>query len=447
MKEKDEIQLSDHFTYGRLFRFVTPSVIMVVYISLYGMVDGFFVSNFTGKVPFAAISLIMPAVMIVGSIGFMFGAGGNAFVAQTLGEGDRERANRYFSMIIIVTTAVGIGIAIIGNLLLLPLAQLLGATEEMMPYCISYGRIMIMALPFFMLDSAFQGFLVTAEKPKLGLWITVGVGLVNVVLDWLFIVVFDWGTAGAASATFLAEVLGALLPAIYFLTDRKATICLVKTNLEWKIIGKSIVNGSSEFVSNIAVSVVSIAYNAQLIRYAGPEGVAAYGVIMYAGFIFVAILAGYSMGVEPITAYEYGAGDYKELKNMVSKSIWINLIGGFVICALSVAFARYMAMIFVGYDDALMKMTVTGLRIYSLSAIFMGLNMWSSSFFTSLGDGKTSAILSFLRTLVLELAAVMIIPALFGITGIWFSIDIAEGLSLIVTSVIFVKNGKKYGYM
>ena len=441
------IQLSEHFNYNKLLRFVMPSVIMMIFTSIYGVVDGLFVSNFVGKVPFAAINLIMPFLMVLGALGFMIGTGGSAIVAKTLGEKKREKANEYFSMLIYVTIISGIVIAFIGVLFIEPISEFLGAEGEMLKYCIVYGRIIIVALPAFMLQNVFQSFLITAEKPRLGLIVTVLAGITNMVLDFLFIAVFKWGVQGAALATAISQTVGGVLPFIYFTRKNDSLLQLTKAKFNGEILIKTCTNGSSELMSNISSSLVGMLYNFQLLRVAGENGVAAYGVIMYVNFIFVAIFIGYSIGTAPIVGYNYGAANNCELQNVFKKSLKILAITGVVLVAAGITLSGTLAKVFVGYDIELMEMTKRGLLIYSTAFIFTGFNIFGSAFFTALNNGLISAIISFLRTLVFQLLAILILPFFFDLNGIWFAIVVAELAAFVITVICLIIKRKEYKYI
>lgn len=440
------IQLSDHFNYTRLLRFTFPSMIMMVFTSLYSVVDGFFVSNFVGKTPFAAVNFIMPVLMILGSIGFMFGSGGSALVSKTMGEGNTDKAKRLFSLFVYSTAVCGVVLAIISFIFIRPIASLMGAEGEMLNNCVTYARILLVSLPFFMLQFEFQSFFIAAEKPQLGLVVTVVCGLTNMVLDALFMAVFSWGLVGAAAATAISQVLGGSIPIIYFCKANSGVLRLTKTKIDGKALLKACTNGSSELMSNISTSIVSMLYNFQLMKYAGENGIAAYGVLMYVNMIFLAIFIGYSTGVAPIVSYHYGAEHHSELKGLLRKSYVIIGIFAVIMFGLAEFLAKPLAGIFVGYDIELMEMTVKAFTIYSISFLFSGIAIYGSSFFTSLNDGLTSALISFLRSLLFQVAAVMILPIIFGIDGIWFSVVVAELVAAVMTILFIVAKKGKYHY-
>lgn len=440
------IQLSDHFSYRKLLRFTLPSIVMMIFTSIYGVVDGFFVSNYVGKTPFAAVNFIMPFLMILGAFGFMFGTGGSALIAKTMGEGDNAEAKRLFSLFVYVSAGCGVAVAILGIAFLRPIGAALGASGQMLDDCVAYGRIILMALPAYMLQYEFQSFLITAEKPQLGLMVTVAAGLTNIVLDALLVAVFHMGLRGAALATALSQCVGGIMPLFYFARPNSSLLRLTRCRFDGRALLRACVNGSSELMSNISMSIVSMLYNAQLIKYAGEDGVAAYGVLMYVNMIFLAAFIGYSVGIAPIISYHYGASNHDELKNLLKRSLAI--IGAFSLAMLLAAelLARPLATVFVGYDQGLLDLTLRGFVIFSFSFLFAGLAIFGSSFFTALNDGLTSALISFLRTLLFETAAVLIFPLIWGIDGIWLSIVAAELLAAVVTALFLAGKRKQYGY-
>ncbi|MDE6520520.1 MAG: MATE family efflux transporter [Ruminococcus sp.] len=440
------IQLSDHFTYNKLIRFTLPSIMMMIFTSIYGVVDGFFVSNFVGKTPFAAVNFIMPFLMILGSLGFMFGTGGSALISMKMGMERKQEANEIFSMLIYTSLILGTFIAVLGIIFVRPIAILLGAKGEMLNNCVLYARIILIALPFFILQYSFQSFFVTAEKPKLGLAVTVASGLTNIVLDALLVGVFRFELVGAAAATAASQFIGGFVPLIYFARKNSSLLRLGKTKFNIKAFLRTCSNGSSELMSNISMSVVSMLYNSQLMKYAGENGVAAYGVLMYVNLIFLAAFIGYAVGTAPVISYHYGAKNTDELKGLLKKSI--HIIGCFAICMLIAGelLAYPLAKIFVGYDNELMELTLGAFRIFSFSFLFAGFAILGSSFFTALNDGLTSAIISFLRTLIFQVIALIFLPMIFGISGIWFSIVFAEITAVVVTVIFIVRKRNIYHY-
>lgn len=443
---KTRIQLSDHFTYKRLLRFVLPSIIMMIFTSVYGVVDGLFVSNFAGKAAFAAVNLIMPVPILLGALGFMLGTGGSAIVAKTLGEGKRQLANQYFSMLVLVAFVGAAVLAVTGTVLIRPLALLLGADGEMLGHCVTYGRIILISLPFFALQNIFQSFLVTAERPSLGLKITIAAGVTNMVLDLLFVGVLDLGVGGAAAATVISETVGGCVPLVYFLRPNSSLLRLERPRIAWRILGHACANGSSELMTNVSMSVVNMLYNIQLMRFAGENGVAAYGTIMYVNFFFVAAFIGYSIGMAPVVGFNHGARNHMELRNVFRKSLRLILVAGAAMTVLGLLLSGVLAKIFVGYDGELLELTRRGFRIYCSSFLIMGFNIFGSAFFTALGSGLISALISFLRTLVFQVMAVLLLPLLLGIDGIWLAILMAEILALAVTGSFLIGKRKKYNY-
>ena len=444
---KRPIQLSDHFTYRKLLQFVFPSIVMMIFTSIYGVVDGLFVSNFAGKTAFAAINLVMPFIMVLGGIGFMIGTGGTALVSKILGEGDGEKARRYFSMMILFTVLVGAVLTAVGIAFMRPVALFLGATPEMLADCVLYGRIVIAFTGVFMLQNVFQSFLIAAEKPKLGLAATVAAGVTNMVLDALFVAGFRWGIAGAAIATGLSQCVGGLFPLVYFLRPNTSKLRLVRTKLELQPILNACGNGSSELMSNISSSAVSMVYNFQLLKYLGEDGVSAYGVLMYVQFVFVAIYIGYSIGCAPIVGFHYGAQNHPELKNMLRMSVILMSASGVVLTVLARVLAAPLAKIFVGYDEGLFTLTCHAFRLFSFAFLFAGFNIFASSFFTALGNGLISAAISFLRTLVFQTSSVILLPLLLGVDGIWYAITAAEIFATLISLIFLLAKRRKYHYM
>ena len=419
---------------------------MLVFTSIYGVVDGFFVSNFVGKTPFTAVNFIMPFLMILGSLGFMFGTGGGALIAKTLGEGDREKANKTFSLIVYISAAGGLVLAALGILFIRPFAVLLGAEGQLLEDSVTYGRIILLAIPAYILQYEFQCLFATAEKPTLGLFVTIAAGLTNMVLDALFVAVLPWGLEGAAAATAISQCVGGIIPLIYFSRPNTSLLKLGKTHMDLKALGKTCTNGSSELMSNISMSIVSMLYNVQLLKYAGEDGIAAYGVLMYVSLVFQAVFIGYSVGTAPVIAYHYGAQNHSELKGLLKKSLMI--IASFAIVMFTAAYvlAKPLSQIFVGYDEGLLDLTVRAFSFFSFSFLFSGIAIFGSSFFTALNNGLVSAAISFMRTLVFQIAAVLIFPLIWDVDGIWLSIVAAEGMAVAVTVLFLRTQRKKYRY-
>ena len=443
---KQKIQLSDHFGYKKIIRFTVPSILMMIVTSIYGVVDGFFISNFVGKTPFAAVNFIMPFLMVVGALGFMFGTGGSALIAKTMGEGKQEQANKIFSLLIYLTIMSGIILSVLSIIFIRPIASFLGAEGQMLEDAVTYGRIILIALPFLMLEYAFTSLTVAAEKPKLGLIVTIIAGVTNMVGDALFMVAFDWGIVGAALATALGQIVGGIIPLVYFSRKNASLLKLGKTSWDGNAMSKVCLNGSSELMSNISMSIVGMLYNAQLMKYAGENGVAAYGTIMYVNFIFIAMFIGYSTGIAPVISFHYGAKNTDELKGLLRKSSVLIVSASLAMFIISELLSPTLANIFVGYDAELLEMTVNAFRIYSFSFIFVGGAIFGSAFFTALNDGLTSALIAFLRTLVFEVAAVMLLPLVWELDGIWMAIVMAEFMAVVVMLVFLGVKRKKYGY-
>ncbi|MCI7262674.1 MAG: MATE family efflux transporter [Clostridiaceae bacterium] len=446
MSRSSSIQLSDHFDCKRLLSFTLAPISAMFFTSLYSIVDGFFVSNYVGAAAFASLNLTMPYIMMIASVGFMFGSGGSALVSMYLGLGEKQKAKESFSLIVYVLIAVGTGLALLSEWLTPDISRILGASDSMMPYCVLYLRITMLGIVFFMLQNLFQAFLITAEKPKLGFIITLIAGCSNMIFDWLLVGVFHLGIAGAAWATVISQVLGGGIPFLYFLCPNSSRLRLASARWDFGVIIKSCGNGISEFLSNVSSSIIGFLYNLQLLHYAGEDGVSAYGVIMYVSFVFVAIYIGYSMGVAPIIGFHFGADNKKELQNVFKKSVVILGVTNVIMTVGSQIFADLLVRLFVGYDPKLYELTVTGMRIYSVAFLIMGYNIFASSFFTALNNGIVSAIISVSRTLVLEIIMIYFLPALFGVTGLWSVVIAVEGLGGIISLFFVLRNRRRYGY-
>lgn len=447
-KSHTMIQLSDHFTYGKLLRFVMPSILMILCMSVYSIVDGFFVSNFVSKTAFAAVNLMMPVLMGVATIGFMIGTGGSAVVSKTLGEGDKARANQYFTMLILFAFVISAVLAVIGFLFAPQIAIGFGAKKEMLKDCILYSRILFVVTPLFVLQQAFQSFYVAAQKPELSLKISIFAGLTNMLLDYLLIVPLQMGLAGAAIATAVSQAVGGIFPIFYFIRKNNSSLLRLQFpfSLHWRTLRIACANGSSEMVSNLSISLVSILYNYQLMQFAGEDGIAAYGVIMYVAIIFNAVFMGYSIGSAPIVSFHYGAKNHAELKNMFRKGILLIDGSSIVITAAAIGFAKPLAMIFTSYDAGLLALTTRACQIYSICYLFMGMNIWVSSFFTALNNGLISACISFLRTFLFQIAAILLLPQLLGIDGIWSSVVLAEFIAVLISLAFLFGKRKQYQY-
>ena len=441
-----KIQLSEHFTYKTLIRFTIPTIIMMIFTSIYGVVDGIFVSNCVGSDAFAAVNLIMPVLMILGTVGFMIGSGGSALIAKTIGEGKKEKANEYFSMLIYLLIIIGLILSIVGIIAIRPISGLLGAKENILEDCITYGRVLLIFLIPFILQNCFQNFLVVAEKPTFGLIISIIAGITNMILDFVFIYVLKMGVFGAAAATGISQLVGGVIPLVYFIRKNNSPLKIIKAKFERKAIWQSCTNGSSEMLTNLSMSLVNMLYNIQLMKYAGSDGVVAYGIIMYIGFVFSGTYLGYSMGTAPIIGYHYGAENTEELKSLLKKSLKLIAITSIVMTGLAEISSKLLASIFVSYNAELLDMTTNAIRLFAISYIISGFNIFTSSFFTALNNGLVSAAISFLRTLVFQVVMILILPLIFGLNGIWLAVVVAETLALIVSIIFLVYNRKNYKY-
>ena len=441
-----KIQLSDHFSYSKLIKFTLPTIAMMIFTSIYGVVDGVFVSNCVGSDAFAAVNLIMPIIMILGSVGFMIGTGGSAIVSKTLGEGKKEKANEYFSMLVYLCVVSGVILSVKGIIFTGPIAVLLGAKGSIAKDCVTYGRTVFFMLTGLFLQNAFQSFLVVAEKPKLGLFVTLLAGFTNMFLDFLFVYVLRFGVFGAALATGISLFVGSVIPIIYFAGGKNNVLKLTKCRFNKDIIIKTCINGSSEMVTNMSMSLVNILYNMQLMKYIGTNGVVAYGIIMYVGFIFVGTYMGYAVGSAPVISYHYGAGNKDELKNLFKRSLTIIIVSSVVMTLIAEIIAGYLAGIFVSYDNNLLELTTEAIRIYAVSYLISGVNIFASSFFTALNNGVVSAVISFMRMFVFQIVMILFLPVVLGISGIWTAVIAAEVLSVVISVMFLVKNRKKYSY-
>lgn len=440
------VKLSDHFTYGKLLRFTFPTMAMLVFTSIYSVVDGFFVSNYVGDTPFAALNLIWPFIMMLSAVGFMMGAGGSAVVGKTLGEGQKKKASKYFTAIVIVTVVLSVALSVISLPFIEKIALLMGSDEAMLPYCVEYGSILLIGLFTYTVQNMFQGLIVAAEKPRFGFFVTVGAGVTNMILDYVFVAVLDWGLAGAAWATVGSQVIGSIIPLVYFLLPNSSLLRLTKPDFDFKTLAKVCTNGSSELVSNISASVVGMAFNLELMKQIGQDGVSAYGVMMYINFIFFAIFFGYGMGSAPIISFHFGAKNEDEIKNLFRKSLVLIGCMGIGMSVVAYVLARPLSAIFVGYDEELLALTVHGFRVSVASFFFAGFNFFGSSFFTALNNGLVSALISFIRIFGFQMGTVILMAEIWGVEGIWWSMCAAEVLSILLTGAFILKYRKKYRY-
>lgn len=440
------IQLSDNFTYSKLIKFTVPTIFMMIITSIYGVVDGLFVSNVVGSDAFASVNLIMPVLMICGAIGFMIGTGGGAFVSKTIGEGDKKKANESFSMLIYLLIIVGLIITVLAVIFIRPISIALGAEDKILEGCVAYGKVLMLGIVPFVLQNSFQSFLVVAEKPKMGLAVSIAAGVTNMVLDFLLIYVLNMGISGAAAATVISQTVGGIIPLIYFIRKNNSPLRIVKARFDFKVIGQSCLNGSSEMFTNLSMSVVNMLYNMQLLKYIGTDGIVAYGVIMYISYIFNGVYIGYSIGTTPIVGYNYGAENKDGIKNLLKKSLIIILMCALILTGLAEMLSGTLAKIFVGYNKELLDLTTKAIRIFSLSFIISGFNVFASSFFTGLNNGIVSGSISFLRTFVFQIIMIFTLPLIFNINGIWMAVIFAEMLALCVSFMFFAKNKAKYEY-
>lgn len=440
------IQLSDHFNYIKLLRYSLPSIIMTIIVSLYGIMDGLFVSNFAGKTSFAAISLILPFVFAMGSVGFMIGKGGAAIVAKTLGEQQQEKANQIFSMIIAFTVIIGIGLSVIGLFIIRPVAMSMGATGDLLENSVLYGGIMLSFQAAFMVQTVFQSLFPVAEKPKLGLVLTMASSVIDILLNALFIIVFDWGVVGAAVSSVIGQIIGSVVPILYFLRRNDSLLRFVKPVFDGKALLKTCTNGSSEMVTSLSSSVVGVLINLQLMKFAGENGIAAYGVILYVNYIFYAVFIGYATGCAPIISYHFGAENHRELKNLFRKSMVITGVASILLTAAAIVFSGSIAKFFVGYDSVLLGISQRAFALYAVSFLICGFNIFASAFFTALNNGFISAVISFARTFLFQAFAIIVLPLFLGMDGIWLAVVVAETMALALAILFFVRKKNQYHY-
>ena len=440
------VQLSDHFNYRRLLRFTAPSIFMMIFTSIYSIVDGLFVSNLVGKTAFTAVNFAMPILMVLGAIGFMFGAGGSALIAKTMGEGHHKKAKELFSLLVLCGAVCGIVLGVVGFFTMRPLCALLGAEGQLLEDSVRYSRTILLAMPFYLLQVEFQSFFIAAEKPQLGMWMTIVSGVLNMLLDWLLVGVFPLGLVGAGLATGISQTVGGLLALTYFACPNTGLLRLCRPKRDRRALLKVCINGASELMSNVAMSALGVLYNIQLLRYAGEDGVAAYGVVMYVMMIFLSVYIGYGTGIAPVVSYHFGAQNHKELKNLFRRSVRITLTCSLLMFLAGLVFAEPLSRIFVGYDAALLALTVRAFRIYAVSFLLSGIAIFGSCFFTALNDGVTSAIISFMRTLVFQSAAVMLMPLIWGVDGIWWSVVGSEAMAMATAVFFFYRHRKKFHY-
>lgn len=438
------INLKEHFDSRKIIKFTLPTIIMTLFTSIYGIVDGIFVSNIINSNAFASINLIMPFTLILGSIGFMFGTGGSALVSKILGENESKKAKEYFSVLIYSLIIIGVIISIISFIFMKPIATFLGAKDELLEMSMLYGKILMFSLPFLFLQNCFQSFMIVAERPKIGLVISLISGISNMILDYIFIYLFKFGIIGAGGATAISQFIGGIIPLVYFGRKNTTTLKLVKTKLLIKPIINTCYNGLSEMVSNISYSIVNILFNLQIMKYIGVNGIVAYGIINYVSFIFISVYLGFSTGAIPIISYHYGAKNKDEIKNLLKIGVRILFVVSIILTLIAEIFSKIFASIFVAYDTELLKLSTTAFRLFSVSYLISWFNLYVSSFFTALNDGRTSAVISFSRAFVGQIIMILVLPILFGINGLWLAATFSEIISLFISLIFLIKYKDKY---
>ncbi|UDN61258.1 MATE family efflux transporter [Clostridioides sp. ES-W-0016-02] len=437
--------LAKKFTFTSLLSFAIPNVIMMISLSMYIIVDGMFISRLLGTIALSSTNMVYPAISFEMAVAIMVATGGSAIVARKMGEGKQEEARKNLSFLIIVEIFIGIFIAIIGNLFIDEIILFLGASSIQAPLCITYAKILFSFAPAFFLQTAFQTFLVTSGKPTLGLIVTLLAGVVNIVLDYIFMVPLNMGIAGAAIATGLGYCIPAIVGLAYFFFARNNPLHFVKPELNWNVLFRSCTNGSSEMVTNLANAVTTFMFNYTFLQYYGENGVASITIILYFQYIFTAIYFGYSNGIAPIISFKYGHGDKKQLQDIFKNSILFLIISSIVSNILIHLTITKSLTIFTSINSDVYNITLYGFSFYSLAFVIMGFGIFSSAMFTAFSDGKTSAIISFSRTFIFILGAILILPNIFGEIGVWIAVPVAEFLGLFI-SLLFLIRKKHYGY-
>ena len=439
-----EIKLSDHFSCAKLLLFAIPTIGMIMISITYDVVDGYFVSNYIGKTAFSAVNIIYPFQLLLSMVGYMFGSGGSALIAAELGDGNQQNARLYFTAIIKAAAAIGVVLAVAGVLLLRPVAVMIGATPEILEYGLPYGRTLFLFLPIMILGYTFQSILITAEKPKLGLYISLGNLFSNALLDWLFVAVFKWGMVGAAVATGIGACLNGLVPLIYFARPNSSPLHFCKGRVQVKPLLKACGNGSSEMVNDMSTSLIFVLYNYQLLRMLGEDGVAAYGVTVFVEGIFAAVFYGLAMQATSIVGYHFGAKNYPELKSLLKNGIILNFISGILMFVLAQVSAPLISRIYVGYDETVYRLSVHAMRMYAFAFLLQGFNEYASAYFTGLNNGLVSGILAFTRTFLIQTVMILVLPLLLGTDGLWLAQAATEVFAAVIAIVFFITRKHEY---
>lgn len=419
------------FGFFSLLKFALPSVIMMMVMGLYSMVDSMFVSRFVSTNALSAINVVYPVINLLIGLGVMLASGGSAVIAAKMGAGKTDEARRDFSMIVTIGLASSIVIAVAGLIFIRPIVTFLGASELLVDYAVTYLAIILMFAPANMLQMLFQMFFVTAGRPGLGLTFIIGAGLVNAVLDYVFIVPLGMGIAGAALATGIGYLIPAAAGLIFFF-GKKKELYFTKPKFSAAVLGSSCSNGSSEMVSNLSMAVVTLVFNRIMMNLAGEDGVAAVTIVMYAQFLLSSIFMGFSLGVQPVISFHHGAGNRRNLKGIYRHCIVFIAIAAVSVFAVAMTLGPTLTTIFTPKDTNVWTLAVRGFMILPFCFLLEGFSIYASAAFTALGDGKTSALISFLRTFLFILTGLLTLPLAFGIDGVWLAVPVAELCSVLV---------------
>ena len=436
--------LSRAYTLSGLVRFALPSMVMMVFLSVYTIVDGIFISNFVGTLALGAVNIIFPLISLEMGLGIMLATGSNAIIARRLGEGDAALARQNFSLVVLVAVVCGLMVEGLALLFLPQIIDLLGASAAQYPYCRDYPRAMLLFAPALFLQVGFQSYFVTAGRPKLGLLVMVGAGLVNIGLDYLLIP--RLGVAGAGLATGLGYMVPAMAGLCFFARPRGGDLYLVRPSLERGLLWRACLNGSSEMVSNMANAVSTFLFNIMFMRCYGEDGVAAITMALYFQFVFAAVYFGYSGGVAPIISYKFGNGDTAGLRQVVRDSFRFILGISLLNFTVAILVSAPALLLFAGGNREVASIAQEGFPLFAVSFLFAGVGIFASNMFTALSDGVTSALISFMRTLLFLALAILLLPLVFKEAGLWAAISVAEGMGALVALVCLVLRRPQYQY-
>lgn len=433
--------IAQKFNVFTLLKFAFPTMVMMVFMSLYTIVDGIFVSRLVGSNALSAVNIVYPVISLLIACGIMLSTGGSAIVARQMGEKREQEARENFSMLAVVSVLTGIVILVLGLMFLEPICRILGGTPVLLEDCKIYLGVLLGFGPLTMLQMLFQTFFVTAGKPGLGLGLTLTGGVVNMVLDYVFMGPMQMGVLGAALATGLGQAIMAVAGVVYFLKV-KGNLYFVKPVFRGNILLQSCGNGSSEMVSNLSTAVVTFLFNITMLKLAGEDGVAAITIVLYGQFLFTALYLGFSMGVAPVVSFNYGNQNHAQLKRIYKICIGFILGSSVFILGIALLFSEPIVGIFTGEENHTYELAVEGFFQFSFNYLFAGINIFASALFTSLSNGKISAIISFCRTFVFITVSIVLLPRVMGITGVWLSVPLAELVTLFI-SITYLKGQKE----